>query len=78
MNKKEEIIRINYHTLTMCCSCCEKTGLKLVENGFCHIDLDDNGICLKCYDELKKNNLAKKFRAEWLDNPRSPEIEIYE
>ena len=69
---------INYEKLTGCCNRCEKVGFKLVEGGYCHCDLDDNGICLDCYNILNQNKLAKKFRTEWLDYPRPSEIDIYE
>ena len=69
---------IDYEKLVGCCSACDRKGFNIVENGYCHVDLNDNGICLECYNELIKNNLAKKFRVEWLDNPRKPNVDIYE
>jgi|WetSurMetagenome_2_1015567.scaffolds.fasta_scaffold566488_2 hypothetical protein len=62
--KKEEIIKCNYQNLFMCCSNCEKTSCKLVVDGFCYVDLADNGICLECYKILNEKKLAKKFRVE--------------
>lgn len=75
---EKETRKINYNELHMCCSHCERTGLKLVVKGYCYMDLDNNGICFDCYNLLKENNLSKKFRVEWLDNPRNPDIDIYE
>lgn len=77
-DKKEESFLGIYHKLFMCCSNCEKTGCKLVVDGFCYVDLDDNGICFDCYNHLKDDKKSKKFRVEWLDNPRHPEKNIYE
>lgn len=62
----------------MCCSSCEETEKPLVSDGYCFLDLDNNGICKECYDKLTKENLTKKFRVKWLDKSRTQDIDIYE
>lgn len=52
--------------------------MNLVENGFCYMDLDNNGICINCYDLLQKNGKSKKFRMEWTDRSRPIDFDIYE
>lgn len=69
---------MDYEKLLMCCSKCEKTSMKLVVDGYCFMDLDNNGICINCYNLLNKMELAKKFRAEWLDKPMPIDFDIYE
>ena len=68
---------IDYEKLVGCCSSCERQGFKIVENGYCHTDLYDNGICMDCYDVLIKINLAKRFSASNLSKPMPLCMDIY-
>jgi hypothetical protein len=70
--------KIDYSKLKGCCSNCEVTGMDIVINGYCHSDKEGNGLCLDCYEQFKLKDNARKFRMEWLDHPRNPEIDIYE
>lgn len=69
---------MDYRNLPFMCSNCEKPGCNLGESKYVHQNMQDEGICMKCFDELSLNGMAKRFLISWLDNPRDLDVNIYE
>lgn len=80
MNKaySSEETNINYAELLCACSRCDKRGINIIIDGYCHADMDGNGICMECYKEFKLINASQRFKSEWIGKPRPLDLEIHE
>jgi len=71
-------ITIDYDKLKFSCANCNKNGCDLVVDGYVYTDLDDNGLCVSCYESLKKLGSSRRFLSKWIGVSRPLTMNIYD